>query len=77
VLVETPEPAALLELLARRGLVAEANAEQVVVRGTTKTEVSELAFEHGIRLVELRDITQSLEDSLLAITRASAEFTAA
>jgi hypothetical protein len=39
--------------------------------------VSQLAYDNHIRIVELRDITQSLEDSLLAITRTSAEFTAA
>ena len=36
----------------------------------------EQAGRHGIRLLELTEITQSLEDSLLAMTGASAEFTA-
>jgi len=39
--------------------------------------VSRLAFEHGIRLDELRETAQSLEDSLLDMTGASAEFTSA
>ena len=36
-----------------------------------------LAFESGIRLVELSETTQSLEDSLLDMTQASAEFASA
>ena len=44
---------------------------------TTKAVVSQLAFEHGIRLVELSESAQSLEDSLLDMTGASAEFTSA
>ena len=39
--------------------------------------MSQLAFEHGIRLVELSEVTRSLEDSLLDMTGASAEFTSA
>jgi ABC-2 type transport system ATP-binding protein len=77
VLVETPSADALIEVLARHDIAAEADAHRVIVRGVTKAEVSQLAYENDIRLVELRDITQSLEDSLLEITRASAEFTAA
>ena len=80
VVVETPQPTELLNLLATHGLVAEATAEatadRLVVHGTTKAAVSQLAFEHGIRLLELTEITQSLEDSLLAMTGASAEFSA-
>jgi ABC-2 type transport system ATP-binding protein len=76
VIVETPQTAELLRLLADRGLAAEVMADRVIVQGTTKADVSQLAFDHGIRIVELRENTQSLEDSLLAMTRASAEFTA-
>ena len=39
--------------------------------------VSQLAFENGIRVVELSESAQSLEDSLLDMTGASAEFTSA
>ncbi len=39
--------------------------------------VSQLAFEHGIRLVELSEIAPSLEDTLLDMTGASAEFASA
>jgi hypothetical protein len=39
--------------------------------------VSQWAFEHRIRLVELSETAQSLEDSLLDMTGAVAEFTSA
>jgi ABC-2 type transport system ATP-binding protein len=76
VVVETPDPAALLRVLTGRNLAAEVTADRLVVQGTTKAVVSQLAFEHGIRLVELSETAQSLEDSLLAMTGAAAEFTA-
>jgi ABC-2 type transport system ATP-binding protein len=77
VVVETPQPYELVRVLAGRGLIAEASADRLVVPDTTKAEVSRLAFEHGIQLVELTEVTQSLEDSLLAMTGTSAEFSAA
>jgi ABC-2 type transport system ATP-binding protein len=77
VLVETPQPADLVRLLSAQGLSAEATGDRLVVRGTSKATVSQLAFESGIRLVELSETTQSLEDSLLDMTNASAEFASA
>ena len=64
-------------MLGRRDVTVDATGDRLVVRGTTKAAVSQLAFEHGIRLVELSEITRSLEDSLLDMTGASAEFTSA
>jgi ABC-2 type transport system ATP-binding protein len=75
--VETPQPADLARALAARGVAAEATGDRLVVHGTTKATVSQLAFEHGIRLVELTETAQSLEDSLLAMTVEAAEFTTA
>jgi ABC-2 type transport system ATP-binding protein len=77
VVVETPRPADLARVLTAHDLTLEATGDQLVVRGTTKAAVSQLAFEHGIRLDELRETAQSLEDSLLDMTGASAEFTSA
>ncbi len=77
VIVETPRPADLVRLLAAHELIVEATGDRLVVRGTTKATVSKLAFENGIRVVELSETAQSLEDSLLDLTGASAEFTAA
>jgi ABC-2 type transport system ATP-binding protein len=36
--------------------------------------VSQIAFDSGIRLLELTETSRSLEDSLLDMTRATAEF---
>jgi ABC-2 type transport system ATP-binding protein len=77
VVVETPTPAELVRVLAARGAAVEAAGDRLVVRGATKAAVSQLAFEHGIRLVELSETTQSLEESLLDLTGASAEFASA
>jgi ABC-2 type transport system ATP-binding protein len=75
VVVETPRSADLVRVLVAQGISLENTGDRLVVHGTTKAAVSQLAFDHGIRLVELSEITQSLEDSLLDMTRASAEFT--
>ena len=77
VLVETPQAADLVRVLAARDVTVEAAGDRLVVRGTTKAAVSEVAFENGIRLVELSETALSLEDSLLDMTRASAEFASA
>jgi len=76
VVVETPRPADLVRLLAAQ-VTVEATGDRLVLRGTTKVAVSQLAFENGIRLVELSETAGSLEDSLLDMTGASAEFASA
>jgi ABC-2 type transport system ATP-binding protein len=53
------------------------DGDRLHVRGTTRSAVSQVAFDHGIRLVELSETVTSLEDSLLTLTRASAELDAA
>jgi ABC-2 type transport system ATP-binding protein len=77
VVVETPHSARLLDLLAERGLAAEATAGRVVIRGTSRSAVSQVAFDHGIHVVGLTESSRSLEDSLLDLTRSSAEFASA
>ena len=77
VVVETPQPAELARVLANQDVTLESMGDRLVVRGTTKAAVSQLAFENGIRVVELSQTIQSLEDSLLDMTGASAEFTSA
>ena len=77
VVAETPQPADLVRLLDAQCFTVQATGDRLVIRGTTKAAVSQLAFENGIRLVELSESAQSLEDSLLDMTSASAEFTSA
>jgi ABC-2 type transport system ATP-binding protein len=76
VIVETPQPVELVALLAAHGFVVEAAADRLIVRGTTRTVVSQIAFDSGIRVLELTETSRSLEDSLLDMTGASAEFAA-
>ena len=77
VVVETPQPADLARVLAGPDITVETDGDRLVIRGTTKAAVSQLAFEHGIRLVELSETAPSLEDTLLDMTGASAEFASA
>ena len=77
VVVETPQPVELARVLADRNITVEADGDRLVVRGVTKATVSQLAFESGIRLVELSEVAPSLEETLLDMTGASAEFASA
>lgn len=77
VVVTTPQPAELLTLLTDRNLTAERAGDRLIVLGATRTTVSQIAFDHRIRLDELTETSRSLEDSLLDLTRASAEFASA
>jgi ABC-2 type transport system ATP-binding protein len=74
VVVETPQPVELAALLAAHGHTVEDEADRLVVRGTTRAVVSQIAFDSGIRVLELTETSRSLEDSLLDMTRSSAEF---
>ncbi len=77
VVAETPQPADLARVLAGPDVTVETTGDRLVVRGATKATVSRLAFEHGIRLVELGEVAPSLEETLLDMTGASAEFASA
>jgi ABC-2 type transport system ATP-binding protein len=77
VIVETPQPANLVTLLAAHHIAAEATGARLLIRGTTKNAVSQIAFDNRIRLVEITETSKSLEDSVLDMTRASAEFASA
>jgi ABC-2 type transport system ATP-binding protein len=72
--VETLQPVELEALFAAHGLAVESAADRLVVHGTTRDVVSQIAFDNGIRLLELSETSRTLEDSLLDMTRSSAEF---
>jgi ABC-2 type transport system ATP-binding protein len=74
VVVATDQPAELLVRLAEHDVVATRSGDRLIVLGTTRTAVSQIAFDHRIRVDELTETSRSLEDSLLELTRASAEF---
>jgi ABC-2 type transport system ATP-binding protein len=60
--------------LARLGLDVETAGSQLRITNSSRATVSEVALEHGLALLELSETTRSLEDSLLELTAASAEF---
>jgi ABC-2 type transport system ATP-binding protein len=74
VLVETLQPVELEALLAAHGLAVDSAADRLVVHRTTRDVVSRIAFDNDIRLLELSETSRSLEDSLLDMTRPTAEF---
>ena len=77
VVAETPQPAELATALTRSGVCVDTDGDRLVIRGASKATVSQLAFEHGIRLVELSESAPSLEDTLLDMTGASAQYVSA
>src|SRR5690606_37604717 len=77
VVAETPRPAELASLLAGPHVTVDVVGERLIVRGTDKTTVSQVAFDNGIRLLELSEVAPSLEETLLDMTGASAEFASA
>ncbi|MFN0026727.1 MAG: AAA family ATPase, partial [Acidimicrobiales bacterium] len=74
VVVETTQPQDLARLFADRRILAEVTGPRLLVQGTTKAAVAQIAYDHHIQVLELTEIAQSLEDSLLDMTRSSAEF---
>jgi ABC-2 type transport system ATP-binding protein len=75
VVAQTPEPESLLRLLIGQGHAVERNGGRLEIRGASRDAVAQVAFDHRIRLLELAEVTGSLEDTLLDITGASARFT--
>jgi ABC-2 type transport system ATP-binding protein len=77
VIAETPQVAELARLLAGPAVTVETDGDRLVIHGRTKADVSQLAFEHGIRLVELQEVAPSLEETLLDMTGASIQYASA
>lgn len=77
VIIATEVPAELAGILREQGLQVDTAGERLFVRGGTRDVVSKIAFDHGIRVLELTETSRSLEDSLLVMTGSSAEFAAA
>lgn len=77
VIVRTPDVAEFGRLLERHGIDAEVRTGHLSIRGTTTTVVSQIAFDNRIQVTEITESRRSLEEILLDITGASAEFAAA
>jgi ABC-2 type transport system ATP-binding protein len=73
--VRTPEAARLAELLGARGTTVRRRAAQTLeVDGVTTDDVGLLAAEFALPLLELTEVTASLEDAYLALTGDAVEF---
>ncbi len=77
VVVRTPHASELGGLLVRHGLDAHIIDGRLSVRGTTTTAVSQIAFDNRVQVFEITETRRSLEEILLDMTGASAEFAAA
>ncbi|MEO7369837.1 MAG: ATP-binding cassette domain-containing protein [Ilumatobacteraceae bacterium] len=77
VVVHTPHAAELARLLDLSELSADVAGDRVSVQGATTAAVSQIAFDHRIHVVEITETSRSLEDILLDMTGASAEFASA
>jgi len=77
VIVHTPQAAELARLLNHGDITVSIAGERLSVHGTTTSAVSQIAFDHRIRVVEITESARSLEEIVLDMTSASAEFAAA
>ena len=75
--VRTLATAELGRLLVRHGIDTDITGSRLSVRGTTTAAVSQIAFDNRIQILEITETRRSLEEILLDITGASAEFAAA
>lgn len=77
VIAETPTPGDLARALTGPDVSVQVDGDRVCVRGTTRAVVAETAFDLGIRLDGLSETAPSLEETLLDLTGAAAEFASA
>ena len=75
--VRTPDVGTLARLLTGHGITVEIAGDRLSVHGVTTATVSQLAFDHRIQVTEITETSQSLEEILIDMTGASAEFAAA
>ncbi|MCU1675797.1 MAG: transporter related protein [Frankiales bacterium] len=77
VVVETLQPLELVDTLLLHGITGDVQNDRLYLTDTTRSAVSQIAFDAGIRLLEITETVRSLEDSLLDMTSNTAEFTSA
>jgi ABC-2 type transport system ATP-binding protein len=74
VVVKTPQAAELASLLHRGGIEFDISNDRLSIHGATTATVSQLAFDHQIRVVEMTETSRSLEEILLDMTNSVTEF---
>jgi ABC-2 type transport system ATP-binding protein len=73
-IVRTPQAAELAALLRRGDLEFAVSHDRLSIHGATAATVSQLAFDHRIRVVEITETSRSLEEILLEMTSAVTEY---
>ena len=77
VFVRTPDATELASLLDRADITVHTAGPTLSAHGTTTDVVSQIAYDHQIRIVEISETSRSLEEILLDITGATAQFASA
>ena len=77
VTVRTPDAGTLARLLTGHGITVQIAGDRLSVDGVSTATVSQLAFDHRVQVTEIAETSQSLEEILIDLTGASAEFVAA
>lgn len=77
VVVHTPHAIELAQLLDNRDITVSVAGNELTVHGATTAQVSQIAFDDHIRIVEITESSRSLEEILLDLTGATAEFASA
>jgi ABC-2 type transport system ATP-binding protein len=75
--VRTPDTAELASLLSRADITVHTAGPTLSAHGTTTDIVSQIAFGHQLRIIEISETSRSLEEILLDITGPTAEFASA
>jgi ABC-2 type transport system ATP-binding protein len=75
--VRTPQPAALMPLLAEAGaVVSSTDHEALTVSGLDAARIADLAADCGVRVYELSPHRVTLEEAFMDLTRESVDFAA-
>jgi ABC-2 type transport system ATP-binding protein len=75
--VRTPQPSALMALLADAGaVVTSTDHEALTVAGLEGARIADLAADHGLRVYELSPHRVTLEEAFMELTRESVDYTA-
>jgi ABC-2 type transport system ATP-binding protein len=77
VVVRTHQTAEFARLLARHDIAVDVDNDRLTAKGTTLNAVSKIAFDERIQVLEITEASRSLEEILLDLTGATAEFAAA
>lgn len=77
VIVRTHDAEELAARLDRAGFSVQTTGTTLSVLGATTDAVSRIAFDHQLRIVEISEISRSLEEILLDLTGGTAEFASA